>query len=84
MTTTRRGRGRRRPTWVAAAARCLPALAIMVAMVACAHVQIGERNEPPAWRRPGPALLDPQPGIRVPDDGFQDHLARVDPSAVPG
>lgn len=48
-----------------------PVLLLLVAMAACAHVQIGERNEPPAWRQPGPALLEPLPRLRAPEDGYR-------------
>lgn len=54
-----------------------PVLLLLVAMAACAHVQIGERNEPPAWRQPGPALLEPPQRIPVLDNGYRADLART-------
>ena len=52
-----------------------PVLLLTIAIAACAHVQIGERNKPPPWRQPGPALLDPPQRIPVPDNGFRADLA---------
>lgn len=61
-----------------------PVLLLLVAMAACAHVQIGERNEPPPWRRPGPALLEPPQRIPVPDNGFRADRAPRLTVAQPG
>ncbi len=61
-----------------------PVLLLTIAIAACAHVQIGERNEPPPWRRPGPVLLEPPQRIPVPVDGFRADLAPREVTYQPG
>lgn len=38
---------------------------------ACGQVQLGDVEQPPPWRRPGPALLEPQERHVLPHDGYR-------------
>jgi hypothetical protein len=40
-------------------------LLLAVMLGGCSLVQFGDHNEPPPWRRPGPALLDPPERLPV-------------------
>ncbi|MBX9702236.1 MAG: hypothetical protein K2X74_22560 [Acetobacteraceae bacterium] len=53
----------------------LALMLLMALAAACGHVQLGDTDQRPYWRRPGPAPLEQQERYRVPDDGFLDHLA---------
>lgn len=55
-------------------------MALAMAVGACAPVHVGDQERPPYWRRPGPALQEPQERLRVPDDGFRDFLAMARPA----
>ena len=47
----------------------------------CGHVQFGDHNEPPPWRRQGPALLDPPQRLPVSPYWFR---AEAGPAPEPG
>lgn len=47
------------------------ALMLLLAFAAaCGHVQIGDSDLKPFWRRPGPALIEPQERRVLQDDGY--------------
>lgn len=56
--------------------RAMPLLAALV-LGACAEVQLGDVDQPPYWRRPGPALLEPQERHVLPHDGYRACLPRA-------
>ena len=64
----------RRPAASRAALLALLALAAAAAG-ACGEVRLSDTEQRPHWRRPGPAVIEPLPRFRVPDDGFHDNLA---------
>lgn len=57
---------------------CRHAMPILAALLlgACAEVQFGDVDQPPHWRRPGPALLEPQERHVLPHDGYRAGLSR--------
>jgi hypothetical protein len=47
------------------------ALMLLLAFAAaCGHVQMGDSDLKPFWRRPGPALMEPQERRVLQDDGY--------------
>ena len=47
------------------------ALMLLLAFAAaCGHVQMGDSDLRPFWRRPGPALIEPQERRVLQDDGY--------------
>jgi len=55
--------------------RAAPFLAVLL-LGACGQVQLGDVDQPPPWRRPGPALLEPQERHVLPHDGYRAGMPR--------